>query len=223
VKIENTEVYGFRAAFRSMRNPKDSWARADAEFGSIDSSDHLFDMEHGCHTDAPLLIGPEDLKLAANLIHGGTEHRKFIRLIQVWATWTIPRYVWTEADTYKVGMTRMSCSTMHKLGHKDLDIYDFQDGDVLGSVLGELNELGKKYRDTKNYDLVRYMKKILPEGFLQKADVNFNYETAINIFRQRKNHRLPEWRLHETLEEQLREQSICDWLYQLPHFKLFVE
>ena len=117
----------------------------------------------------------------------------------------------------------MSCSTMHKLGHKDLDIYDFQDGEVLPHVLDRLNELGKEYRETKNYELVRQMKKILPEGFLQKADVNFNYETAINIFRQRKSHRLPEWRLPETLEEQLRERSICDWLYQLPHFKLFVE
>src|ERR1039457_4413694 len=98
MKIENTEVYGFRAALRSMRNPKDSWTRSDT-----DGEAELF-----LFSDAPCEIGPEDLKLAKNLINGGTEHRKFLRLIQVWATWNIPRYVWTEADTYKVGMTRMS-------------------------------------------------------------------------------------------------------------------
>ena len=223
MKIENTEVYGFRAAFRSARNPKDSWSRSDIDWNTNTREQLCDPFLDILFTDAPLAIGPEDLRLAKNLINGGTEHRKFIRLIQVWATWTLPRYVWTEADTYKVGMTRMSCSTMHKLGHKDLNFCDFQDGDVLDSVLCELNDLGRKYRETKDYSLVRRMKKMLPEGFLQKADVNFSYETAMNIFRQRKNHRLPEWRLHETLEEQRGEQSLCDWLYQLPHFKLFVE
>jgi hypothetical protein len=64
------------------------------------------------------------------------------------------------------------------------------------------------------------MKKILPEGFIQRADVNFNYEVAMNMFRQRHNHRLPEWRLNA---EKVSEPSICDWLYELPHFKTLVE
>jgi hypothetical protein len=120
-------------------------------------------------------------------------------------------------------MTRMSCSTMHKLGCRDLNVDDFQDGDVSVNTLEELNELGKKYRDlVGNKDrkkVLRTMKKKLPEGFLQRADVNFNYETALNIFRQRKNHQLPEWRFgSEGLPE-----SICHWLHTLPHLDKLVE
>jgi hypothetical protein len=218
MKIENTEVFGFCAALRSMRNPLDSWDKSDTIWGLPECRDWA-----DCRTtDTPVIIGVKDLELAKKLIINGSEHRKFLRLIQVWATWTLPRYVWTEADTYKVGMTRMSCSTMHKLGHRDLETKDFQDGEVLPTVLEYLNDLGRKFRDTKDYSLVRKMKKALPESFLQKADVNFNYETAMNMFRQRKNHRLPEWRLHDSTEVS-EEQSICDWLYGLPHFKELVE
>jgi hypothetical protein len=196
-----------------MRNPMDSWAKSDTDWSKKVNSSGIVD------TDAPFEIGKDDLVLAKKLIHGGTEHRKFLRLIQVWAVWELPRYVWTEADTYKVGLTRMSCSTMHKLGTKDLSVNDFQDWEVLQNTLDTLNDLGRQYRETKDYQLVRQMKKILPEGFIQRADVNFNYEVAMNIFRQRYNHRLPEWKLNA---EKVNEPSICDWLYELPHFKTLV-
>jgi len=215
VKISKTEVFGFYAALRAMRNPMDSWAKSDTNWSGTELNFPVV-----LSTDAPFEIGEEDLTLAKKLIHGGTEHRKFLRLIQVWAVWELPRYVWTEADTYKVGLTRMSCSTMHKLGTKDLSVNDFQDCEVLPNTLDTLNNLGRQYRETKDYQLVRQMKKILPEGFIQRADVNFNYEVAMNMFRQRHNHRLPEWRLNA---EKVSEPSICDWLYELPHFKTLVE
>jgi hypothetical protein len=212
MKIENTEVWGFFAALRSMRNPVDSWERSDTDYSnSWELGNHLL---LPAATDAPAVIGPEDLKLALKLIRNGTEHRKFIRGICVWATWILPRYVWTEADTYKVGFTRMSCSTMHKLGHTNLTKDDFQDGVVLPETLAELNRLGKAYRETKSYGLVRTMKKLLPESFLQKADVFFNYEVAANMFRQRRNHRLPEWAFTDGNSG-----SICDWIFNLPHFE----
>jgi hypothetical protein len=215
MKIENTEVFGFCSALRAMRNPMDSWSKSDTGW----QARFYWEWPDIICTDAPKDIGPEDLKLAKKLIAAGSEHRKFLRLIQVWATWILPRYVWTEADTYKVGMTRMSCSTMHKLGHKDLTLEDFEGGYVLPETLETLNDFGKKYRETKAYDYVRLMKNILPEGFLQRADVNFNYETAVNMFYQRKYHRLPEW----CLDPGEKKVSICNWLYRLPHFKELVE
>jgi hypothetical protein len=221
VKIFNTEVFGFRAALRGLRNPMDSWEKSDTDFESVAG---LYDpFSHIDCTDAPEKIGDGDLCLLKNLTNAGTEHRKALRMIQIWATWILPRYVWTEADTYKIGMTRMSCSTMHKLGCRDLTVDDFQDGDVSQNTLEELNTLGEEYRDlvgNKNRKKVlRAMKKKLPEGFLQRADVNFNYETALNIFRQRKNHQLPEWRFGgEGLPE-----SICHWLHTLPHLDKLVE
>lgn len=212
VQISNTMVFGWTAALRAQRNPMDSWAKADSIWHPLGSSDSL--KQFGVPTDAPAEIGINDKDLLARLTKGGSEHRKAIRMIQVWATWTLPRYVWTEADTYCVAKTRMSCSTMHKLGHRDLTVEDFADQDVLPEVLRNLNALGKQYRETKHYSLVRKMKRHLPEGFLQRADVNYNYETLINMFYQRRNHRLPEWRFVEGEAPTL---SLCNWIYSLPY------
>jgi len=211
MKIEKTTVYGFIPAFRGMRNPMNSWDRSDTDWSKPQA-------DWGDFTDAPLVIGPEDLKLARKLIKAGGEHRKFVRMIQAWVDITIPRYVWTEFDTYKIGVTRSSCSTMHKLGTKDLDKSDFQDGNVLQGTLDVLNLFGAAYRDTKDYQYVRKIKQILPEGFLQKATINLNYEVAQNMLHQRKNHRLFEWSLSAKDEMDELEQSLCDWIVTLPHF-----
>jgi hypothetical protein len=214
MRIFNTQVFGFAPALRAMRNPMDSWDRADSRFAI---SDYYTQRSFGFPTDAPLSIGPNDMKLLQGLNTAGSEHRKAIRMIQVWATMEMPRYVLTELDTYKIAITRMSCSTMHKLGTKSLDVSDFANGEVLPSVLETLNELGRLYRQTKDYDFVRSMKRILPEGFLQRTDMNFNYETAKNIFQQRRNHRLEEWRYTGG------DSSICDWIAKLPYMDKLVE
>ena len=195
MRISNTQAFGFKAALRAMRNPLDSWDRADTEFYGFDAPPH---------------IGFKDLELARKLIKAGGEHRKFIRLIQVWATLELPRYIWSEFDTYKVGMTRMSCSTMHKLGTRDLAQEDFAEDSICDCSLKELNALVTEYKETKNYNIVRKLKRKLPEGYIQRADVNLNYETAFNMYKQRNNHRLEEW------------QEICDWLLDLPHFKALI-
>lgn len=217
MQIGNTEVFGFNAALRAQRNPMDSWVKSDSVWnlwGSKEQEER--EDQFGIVTDAPAEIGPEDWALFTKLGKNGTEHRKALRMIQVWATMILPRYVLTEFDTYKVGVTRLSCSTMHKLGHKDLDSSDFAYNDVLPETLETLNRLGKEYREggKKDYDLVRKMKRYLPEGFLQRGDFNLNYETAINMFRQRKNHRLEEWRYTNGTGT-----SICDWISRLPYMK----
>ena len=199
--IENTQIFGFQVAFRAMRNPMDSWDRSDSSMGRDEGA--------GCEGFVP---GPKDLELFLKLAKNGPEHGKQLRFIKIWVTLTLPRYVWTEFDTYKVGCERYSCSTMHKLGTRELTNEDFQ-SPPLPAVLDYLNGRGKLYRDDgkKDYDLVRDMKANMPESFLQKSDISMNYQTALNIFRQRRNHRLQEWRFTDG-----KGNSICDWIYRLP-------
>lgn len=176
--IENIEVFGFKAAMHGMRNPMNSW----------DKSDSIFNNAYDDFT-----IGEEDNKLAIKLIKAGHDHRKFLRLIHIQFFISIPRYIWQELDTYKVATVRLSCSTMHKLGSVPLDENDFQDKFVLLDTLAELNRLGELYRIHKSVQILRQMKQILPEGFLQAADYDFNYETAIAMYHSRKEHRMSEW------------------------------
>jgi hypothetical protein len=143
-------------------------------------------------------VGPEDMKLACKLIRRGSEHRKFMRQIMVWMDITIPRYVWQELDTYKVATVRNSCSTMNKLGAKDLEQSDFQHP-IPHAMLENVNALGAILREAKGEgEGVRearvQLKNDLPEGFLQKATFTMSYETVLAVILQRENHRLPEWR-----------------------------
>ena len=169
------------------------------------------------------IIGPNDLKLAKKLIKAGREHRKFLRQIQIWMDITIPRYVWTELDTYKVSTVRNSCSTMHKLGHRDLEYNDFEGSMIREDVLNFLNERAKEMRQARVIrdsaranQLLRILKANLPESFLQKATYSMNYETALSMYWQRRSHRLVEW-------NEKYEGSICWTLKQLPYMKDFIE
>ena len=217
MEILRTHVYGFQMALEGMRNPKESWHLSDSKFGPVEATDGEMVLPWetiGMSCPEAPRIGPADLKLATKLIRGGSEHRKFLRQIMVWVTWVLPRYVHTECDTYKVATVRNSCSTMHKLGHRDLTPEDFAGGIVVPQALMELNILGKQYRSEKNYEAVRMMKRLLPEGFLQRATMTFSYETLLAMHSQRKNHRLPEWS---------GEGGICEWIRSLPYMAKFIE
>lgn len=221
MKIENVEVYGFRAALRGMRNPMDSWDKGDTVFDynetiQIASAPASREFYYGKITvpEHPVL-GPNDLKLACKLVEGGSEHRKFLRQIQVWFDITVPRYVWTELDTYKIATVRNSCSTMHKLGTRDLAQADFE-LPIPDYLLTDLNKIGEEFRNAKVMkatvkmnELRHKYKNLLPEGFLQKATFTMNYETVLNMYHQRKNHRLPEWKLSSP-------GSITSFLINLP-------
>lgn len=210
MNIENIEVYGFKNAIRGMRNPMNSWNKADTFFAL---NGMPYEAPPGSLTPR---LGKNDSKLAAKLIRSGTDHRKFLRQIFITFDIAIPRYVWQELDTFKVATVRNSCSTMHKLGHADLTLDDFQDGEVFPEVLQRLNHAGFCYREKRpfdagqyghhdpdaaahetrvleGYDIVRWMKKHMPEGYLQLATYTMSYETALAILRSRGNHRLTEW------------------------------
>jgi hypothetical protein len=221
MKIENIHVYGFQASFHGMRNPLDSWSKSDSSFGCEPGTSYTTANDWLIRTFEYPQIGPEDMKLACKLIKGGSEHRKFLRQIQVWFDITVPIYVWSELDTYKVATVRNSCSTMHTLGLRDLTQNDFE-LPIPNDWLEELNKCGEKFRiykimkDTRKMNKIRReYKNLLPSGFLQKATYTMSYETALSMYFQRRNHRLSEWRAGE-------KGSICSFIESLPYMKEFI-
>lgn len=118
IKIDEVETYGWQAAIRGMRNPKNSWDKSDTT------------QCCGCDKDCAsfnnkLCVGNADLKLMETLGAAGTDHGKYLRMITVTADITAPLYWWKEYDTYKVGTVANSCSTMHKIQAKEFVLSDF--------------------------------------------------------------------------------------------------
>lgn len=140
IKIENTEVMGWEAAIRGMRNPMNSWEKSDSNYRPILASrcdtctSYLLDnwddcdnceVHKLCNSPNYFLVGPNDLDLMTRLSKAGTDHRKFMRMITVYLDITAPLYWWKEFDTYKVGTVANSCSTMHKIAEKEFTMEDF--------------------------------------------------------------------------------------------------
>lgn len=222
MKIENTQVFGIEAALRGMRNSRNSHDLSDSLFGPQAIATKGFPT-FGIQLCPEIpLIGKRDLELCQKLIRAGTEHRKFLRQICIWVDLTLPRYVWTEFDTYKVGTVRNSQSSINGLGKRNLTIEDFEidDEEDLPDflvILNRINRLGELYRnarilkETNLYNYVRRIKKLLPESFLQKSTITMNYEVAATIYKQRQSHRLHEWR------------EICKWILSLPLMTQFLD
>jgi hypothetical protein len=188
VKFENTEVFNFEGALRGMRNPKDSWDKSDGYYTC-----------QSPNRNARYIVGNNDMQLAKALIKAGKEHRKFLRQIMVCVDITAPRYWWSEFDTYKIGTTANSCSTMHKLDAYPItrDMFEvdeyFPHNDSMYNAIEMLEWLRNEYNKTKDIKYFRAMKQRLPESFLQKRTVTMNYENLYEFIRQRSTHRLKEW------------------------------
>lgn len=136
IKFEKTEVFNFEGAIRGMRNPLNSW----------DKSDSYYDIEEDPSPINPndwviYRLGPNDLDLARRLINAGSDHRKFLRQIFVSVDITAPLYWWKEFDTYKVATVANSCSTMHKIHSKPIELSDFSIDDF------EIEDEGISLRD----------------------------------------------------------------------------
>ena len=214
IKIDNTEVIGWEHAIRSMRNPKNSWDRSDSYHNyheMVDGEDDICDY----------VLGANDLKLATTLANAGTEHGKFLRMINVYVDVTAPLYWYKEMDTYKVGTVCNSCSTMHKIHAKEFTLDDFShehlfDTCILEKVINELNIYRSIYVDYDNQtdayqeefskkDIWWQMIQLLPSSYNQKRTYMLNYAVLRNIYHQRKNHKLDEWHV------------FCDWIKTLPY------
>ena len=204
IKFENTEVMNFEGAFRGMRNPLNSWDKADSYYYPNYEDQGL---------NARYVIGPNDLNLAQRLIKAGPDHRKFLRQIFVSVDITAPLYWWKEFDTYKVATVANSCSTMHKIHSKPIEIDDFSveklsTGDYLrfSEYVRFLEDMRLTYLETKDkrewYTLIQ----LLPSSYNQKRTVTLNYETLRNIYGSRRNHKLDEW-----------SKGFMEWIDSLPY------
>ena len=193
IKIENVDVYGFEATIRGARNPMNSW--------------HLMDS---CYNNGEFEIGEKDYDLLKRLTIAGPEHRKWNRMVTVTMDITAPLYWWKEYDTYKVATVANSCSTMHKIQAKEFTLDDFSHEHLeeypkwlLSEVIKELNKNREDFNKTKDKDYWWQMIQLLPSSYNQKRTVHLNYETLGAMYRQRKHHKLDEWREFCSLIERL--------------------
>lgn len=187
LKIENTDTYGWKAAIRGMRNPKNSWDKMDSTFD-------------------PLELGDNDYDLCVRLSKAGQVHGKFLRMITVTADVTAPLYWWKEYDTYKVGTVANSCSTMHKLTAKPFELDDFSHEHL---IVASLNSLKRTIADLNacregylNEDIAKdpewrkevwwQMIQLLPSSYNQKRTIQVSYAVLMNIYEYRRNHKLDE-------------------------------
>ncbi len=217
MRFENTEVWGFKHALRGMRNALESWDKSDSTF--CDNLDCRCEDSSACTNFS---IGKDDLKLAQSLIKAGDSHSKFMRMIHVSVDINMPRYWWSEADTYHFN-TKNSCSTMHKLLNNNnpitLDnfLYCNEDKAIMETIVFKLEDLRMDYKliqsttkNTKEMErLLLRAKRLLPEGFLQMRTFDTNYAELRNMYFQRRHHKLKE----EWID------TFCKWVETLPYAK----
>ena len=225
LKIENVETFGWETALRGMRNPKNSWAKADTMYP------HDGDWE--------FQIGPNDMKLAKTLADAGQVHGKFLRMIVVTLDVTAPLYWWKEFDTYNVGTVANSCSTMHKIHAKEFTEEDFSTEHLIGkgkdafpwpeeklgaewipdedyaydtcpawifnNLLSVLNACREKFIETGEKKYWWQLIQLLPSSYNQRRTIMLNYAVLKNIYEYRKDHKLDEWHV------------FCDMIRALPY------
>lgn len=233
IEIRNITDMGIGAAIRGMRMPYESFDKSDSRwvadcscscpyFSTMECDSNLVDKDSFCPTKH-YGIGEADMKLAKKLIAGGSEHRKFLRMIHVLADVKAPRYWWAEMDKYKF-VEANSSSTMHLITKRELTMEDF--GDVNNGVktvlqdriIPILNEWIMEYQiasdNEQRTNILRSIKQLLPESYLQMRTIDFDYETALTIWIQRHSHRLDEWS---------GENGFCTWIKSLPYMNEFLE
>ena len=217
IKIEKTDVYGWEAAIRGMRNPMNSWDKSDSLF--FDNGEghvcHIGEKHRGTETLGLIEIGDNDHDLMMRLAKGGSVHAKYRRMITVTCDITAPLYWWKEFDTYKVGTVANSCSTMHKIHAKEFTMEDFSHEHLtvkaekcLLNTIEVLNDYRCTFLDLKDKRFWWQMIQLLPSSYNQKRTVQMNYEVLVGMYRDRKNHKLDEW------------YTFCKWVESLPYSEI---
>lgn len=238
IKIENVGLASpeqMEFIIQGMRNPMNSWGKSDTCFSDescvncYDNQRDLCDKDSFFRKDEKL--GSDDHSLMQRLSNAGTEHRKYMRMMPVYVRITAPLYWWKEFDTYKVGTVANSCSTMHKIQEKRFTLEDFscehlknacdvsvphtskityifEYKKILEDIIEILNNARDLYLETKDKIFWWQMIQLLPSSYNQTRNVMLNYEVLANIYRQRKGHKLDEWR------------EVCKWIESLPYSEL---
>lgn len=234
IKFENVVLASpeqMKFIIEGMRNPMNSWEKSDSRTCRQDGS---FCME--CEYKNDYCLGENDHSLMQRLSNAGTEHRKYMRMMPVYVRITAPLYWWKEFDTYKIGTVANSCSTMHKIQAKEFTLEDFSCEHLGVFIPAEKNDGVEDYRnlwiaaleETIDYlnvartfynretdpklkkDYWWQLIQLLPSSYNQTRNVMLNYEVLANIYRQRKNHKLDEWR------------EFCKWIEGLPYSELII-
>jgi hypothetical protein len=203
IKIENTEVHGFEAAIRGARNPYDSGDKSDSHKAAYPDEDVY-------------IVGDKDKELLLKLAKAGDDHGKALRMINVTCDITAPLYWWKEADTYKVGTVRNSCSTMHTITKKEFTLDDFSheyagDFEIMSDIVKHLNQLRLLYLRSQDKAYWYAIIQILPSSYNQRSTWQANYQVLRHMYHARKNHRLNEWH------------DFCRWVENLPYSELITE
>lgn len=198
IKLERDCVMNLENAIRGARNPMNSWGKMDS-----------FYDEKGEYQ-----LGDNDLDLAKRLCKAGSDHRKFMRQIFVSVDITAPLYWWKEYDTYKVGTTANSTSTMHKIHSKPFELEDFstdhmeeETKKIMQQMIDHLEGLRVDFNETKNKDKWYSIIQLLPSSYNQMRTCSLTYENIRNIYHARKHHKLQEWH------------TFCAWVESLPYAK----
>lgn len=215
LKVEHTEVFGWEAAIRGLRNPMNSWDKSDSGWDLLGLM--------AVNQEKRIVLGPNDLKLMKSLSKAGNDHAKFLRMLNVTLDITAPLYWWKEFDTYKIGTVANSCSTMHKIHAKEFTLDDFShehlthyahDGELcrdwledLKVLIDDLNFAREKFLETKDNTYWWQMIQLLPSSYNQKRTVQLNYQVLRSMYFARKDHKLDEWH------------TLCEWMLTLPYFR----
>lgn len=235
IEIELIDVCGWKAAIRGMRNAKNSWDKSDSNFSCEFCGDCYW--EYSLNSDGEqtwcnhgrCAIGDNDNNLMQTLADAGTDHGKFLRMIVVYLDINAPLYWWKEMDTYRVGVEKNSCSTMHKIHAKRFVLEDFSydhlmtshydsfpihgiyDGIVTSPVgmlvntIKVLNVCREKYLETKDKRYWWQLIQLLPSTYNQRRTCMISYAALRNMYHARKHHKLDEWR------------TFCEWIETLPY------
>lgn len=217
MNITTLDVQGIMPAMHAMRNPMNSWDRSDT-YMLMNPTELIGDE------NAPLFrifdpegvkVGENDKGLSLKLQKAGPEHCKHLRMIMVWADIEAPRYWWQEFDTYRQGVEKVSCSTMHKLTSRELTEEDFEVEksnswayNHMRLVKYALNTMIDEYKSendpAEKEAIWRNLIQNLPQSYIQNRTVMMSYAALRNIVRQRTGHKLREWKF------------FIDWAHKLP-------
>lgn len=231
IKLENVVLASpeqMEFIIQGMRNPMNSWEKSDTCFSDVPCVDCYDGQRDLCNKTSFFRkdekLGSNDHSLMQRLSNADTEHRKYMRMMPVYVRITAPLYWWKEFDTYKVGTVANSCSTMHKIAEKEFTLEDFSTEhlisdesiptriysakDMMETTIKNLNMFRELYLKTRDKTYWWQMIQLLPSNYNQTRNVMLNYEVLANIYRQRKNHKLDEWR------------EVCKWIESLPYNEL---
>lgn len=204
ITFEHTQALGFDHAIRGMRNAMESWDKSDSYWwAAADDLPHIY------------FVGENDLSRMKKLSMAGSDHRKYLRMIVVYADIVAPRYWWEQFSTYRIGVVMNSCSTMHKIHSKEIKVSDFSTENLMEGALFHLkrtieflNIAREKFVETKDKKLWWQMIQMLPQSYNQRRTVMISYEALANIYKARKDHKLDEWRM------------FCRWIEELPYSEI---